>query len=174
LSHWQNIADLPKIWYFSGRMKDRDHEYWMELALREAELALKRDEVPVGAVIVKDGLVIAKGSNQTEMLQDPTAHAEMIALTAAAAHLGSKRLEGCSLYVTLEPCAMCAGAVVLARLPLLIFGAYDPKAGACSTLFTITNDTRLNHRAHTVGGVLEEKCSGILREFFLKKRKPAD
>jgi len=153
-------------------MKERDHAYWMELALREAELALKRDEVPVGAVIVRDGLVIAKGSNQTEMLQDPTAHAEMIALTAAAAHLGSKRLENCALYVTLEPCAMCAGAVVLARIPLVVFGAYDPKAGACSTLFTITNDTRLNHRAHTVGGVLEEKCSGILKEFFLAKRKP--
>jgi tRNA(adenine34) deaminase len=153
-------------------MKERDHEYWMELALREAELALTRDEVPVGAVIVLDGLVIAKGSNQTEMLQDPTAHAEMIAITAAAAHLSSRRLEGCALYVTLEPCAMCAGAVVLARIPMLIFGAYDPKAGACSTLYTITNDTRLNHRAHTEGGVLEEKCSGILKEFFLKKRKP--
>ena len=152
-------------------MKERDHAYWMELALREAELALKRDEVPVGAVIVRDGLVIAKGSNQTEMLQDPTAHAEMIALTAAAAHLGSKRLENCALYVTLEPCAMCAGAVVLSRIPFVVFGAYDPKAGACSTLYTITNDTRLNHRAHTVGGVLEEKCSGILKEFFLHMKK---
>ena len=142
----------------------------MELALREAEIALERKEVPVGAVIVQNGRVIGKGSNQTEMLQDPTAHAEMIALTAAAAHLASRRLEECTMYVTLEPCPMCAGAIVLARLPILIFGAYDPKAGACSSLYTITNDIRLNHRVHTIGGVLEEKCGGILREFFLARR----
>ena len=151
-------------------MKDDKHEYWMELALREAELSLKRKEVPVGAVIVHKNVVIAKGSNQIEMLQDPTAHAEMIALTAAAAHLGNRRLEHCTMYVTLEPCAMCAGAIVLARLPVLVFGAYDPKAGACSSLFTITNDIRLNHRVHTVGGVLEEKCGAILKEFFIRKR----
>ena len=151
-------------------MDQKGHEYWMEMAHREAEIALHRKEVPVGAVIVQNGVIIAKGSNQTEMLQDPTAHAEMIALTAAAAHLGSKRLEGCSLYVTLEPCPMCAGAAVLARLPFLYFGAYDPKAGACTTLYTITNDTRLNHRVHTVGGILEEKCASILREFFMLRR----
>ena len=148
----------------------KQHEYWMEHALREAEIALRRNEVPVGAVIVHNGTVIAKGSNQTELLQDPTAHAEMIALTAAAAHLENKRLEQCVLYATLEPCPMCAGAIVLARIPLLIFGAYDPKAGACSSLYTLTNDTRLNHRVHTIGGVLEEKCGGILKEFFLKQR----
>ena len=148
-----------------------DHEYWMELALREAEASLRRSEVPVGAVIVHEGSVIGKGSNQIEMLQDPTAHAEMIALTAAAAHLGNRRLENCAMYVTLEPCPMCAGAVVLARLPLLVFGAYDPKAGACTTLYTITNDTRLNHRVHTVGGILEEKCALLLREFFALKRR---
>ncbi|HUL42824.1 MAG TPA: tRNA adenosine(34) deaminase TadA [Bacteroidota bacterium] len=147
-----------------------DHEYWMESALREAALALQRDESPVGAVIVKNGNIIGKGSNQTEMLNDATAHAEMIALTAAAAHLGSKWLENCTMYVTLEPCPMCAGAIVLARLPLLVFGAYDPKAGACTTLYTITNDTRLNHRVHTIGGVLEQKCGAILREFFVQKR----
>lgn len=151
-------------------MKEDNHEYWMQLALREAELSLKRKEVPVGAIIVHKNVVIAKGSNQIEMLQDPTAHAEMIALTAAAAHLGSRRLENCTMYVTLEPCAMCAGAIVLARLPILIFGAYDPKAGVCSSLFTITNDIRLNHRVHTVGGVLEEKCGTILKEFFIRKR----
>jgi tRNA(adenine34) deaminase len=143
----------------------------MELALREAEIAGKRKEVPVGAVIVRRGVVIGKGSNQIEMLQDPTAHAEMIALTAAASHLESRRLEECAMYVTLEPCPMCAGAIVLARLPVLVFGAYDPKAGACSSLYTITNDIRLNHRVHTVGGVLEEKCGGILKEFFLAHRK---
>ena len=146
------------------------HEYWMEFALLEAELALRRKEVPIGAVIVKDGVVIGKGSNQTEMLQDPTAHAEIIAITAAAASLGSRRLEGCTMYVTLEPCPMCAGAIVLARIPLLVFGGYDPKAGACTTLYTITNDTRLNHRVHTVGGILEEKSGGILKAFFGGKR----
>jgi len=152
-------------------MKDSQrHEYWIELALREAEVALKRKEVPIGAIVVKDGIVIGKGSNQTETLQDPTAHAEMIALTAAAAHLESRRLEQCTMYVTLEPCPMCAGAIVLARIPLLVFGAYDPKAGACTSLYTITNDPRLNHRVHTIGGVLEEKCSSVLKEFFIMKR----
>lgn len=143
----------------------------MGLALREAETAYDRGEVPVGAVIIRDGIVIGKGSNQTEMLQDPTAHAEMIALTAAATHLGQKWLEGCSMYVTLEPCAMCAGAIVLARMPALVFGSYDPKAGACSSLFTITNDTRLNHRVHTVGGVQQEQSGELLKRFFLAKRK---
>ena len=150
---------------------NRKHSYWMEMALREAQIALKRREVPIGAVIVKNGLVIGKGSNQIETLQDPTAHAEMIALTAAAASIGNRRFEECTLYVTLEPCPMCAGAIVLARIPILVFGAYDPKAGACSSLYTITNDTRLNHRVHTVGGVLEEKCGAILKEFFQVQRK---
>jgi tRNA(adenine34) deaminase len=149
----------------------RNHTYWMDLALREAESAFDRGEVPVGAIVVKDGMVIGKGSNQTVMLEDPTAHAEMIALTAAASHLGSRWLEGCTMYVTLEPCPMCAGAIVLARLPALVFGSYDPKAGACTTLYTITNDTRLNHRVHTVGGVGEEKCADLLRRFFLTKRR---
>ena len=148
----------------------KQHEYWMEYALREAEIAARRKEVPVGAVIVHGGLIIGKGSNQIELLQDPTAHAEMIALTAAAAHLESRRLDKCTMYVTLEPCPMCAGAIVLARIPLLVFGAYDPKAGACTSLYTITNDSRLNHRVHTIGGVLEEKCGGMLKEFFLKAR----
>lgn len=152
-------------------MRDlKEHERFMELALREAELALRQDEIPVGAVIIRDGIVIGKGSNQREMLQDPTAHAEMIAITAAAAHMGNRRLEGCAMYVTLEPCAMCAGAIVLAQLPLLIFGAYDPKAGACTSLYTITSDSRLNHRVHTVGGILEPQCGALLRDFFLKKR----
>jgi tRNA(adenine34) deaminase len=150
---------------------DKQHEYWMEKALKEAGLALGRKEVPVGAVIVHDGAIIGKGSNQIEMLQDPTAHAEMIALTAAASHLGNRRLEKCTMYVTLEPCPMCAGAIVLSRIPLLIFGAYDPKAGACSSLYTITNDSRLNHRVHTIGGILEGQCADILKEFFKLKRR---
>ena len=151
--------------------KNDNHEYWINLAMREAAVAFRRNEVPVGALIVHNGIVIGKGSNQIETLQDPTAHAEILAITAAATHLGSKRLEKCTLYVTLEPCAMCAGAIVLARIPLLVFGAYDPKAGACSSLFTITNDSRLNHRAHTIGGVKEEECGALLKEFFLKQRR---
>ena len=149
----------------------RTHNYWMDLALREAESAYDRGEVPVGAIVVKGEIVIGKGSNQTEMLQDPTAHAEMIALTAAATSIGQKWLDECAMYVTLEPCPMCAGAIVLARLPLLVYGSYDPKAGACSSLYTITNDTRLNHRVHTIGGVGADKSSALLRKFFLEKRK---
>ena len=154
--------------------KSRQHEYWIELALKEAEIAFDRNEVPVGALIVHNGSVIGKGSNQIELLQDPTAHAEIIAITAAASHLGSRRLENCAMYVTLEPCPMCAGAIVMARIPLLVFGAYDSKAGACTSLYTITNDTRLNHRVHTIGGVLEDKCGGLLKEFFLKTRSRND
>lgn len=150
--------------------KNKQHEYWMELALREAEVAAKRNEVPIGAVIVHNDIVIGKGSNQTELLHDPTAHAEIIAITAAASYLENRRLEKCTMYVTLEPCPMCTGAIVLARIPLLVFGAYDPKAGACTSLYTITNDTRLNHRVHTIGGVLEEKCGMMLKLFFMVKR----
>jgi tRNA(adenine34) deaminase len=156
-------------------MRDKKNDYWMEIALREAEIALQRKEVPVGAIIIHNGIVIGKGSNQIETLQDPTAHAEMIAITAAAAHLENRRLENCTMYVTLEPCTMCAGALVLARIPLVVFGAYDPKAGACTSLYTITNDPRLNHRIHTTGGVLGEKCGSLLQEFFLtQRRKPVD
>jgi tRNA(adenine34) deaminase len=147
-----------------------EDERWMESALREAEQALKRKEVPIGAVIVHNGRIIGKGYNQTESLQDPTAHAEMIAITAAATSLGSRRLEDCTLYVTLEPCPMCAGAIVLARVPRLVFGAYDPKAGACGTLLNIVQDNRLNHRAELAGGVLQERCGGLLSLFFQQIR----
>src|SRR5579862_7523590 len=141
--------------------RDQQHEYWMEAALREAESAARRKETPVGAVIVHDGTIIGKGSNQTEMLQDPTAHAEMIAITAAASYLENRRLDNCVLYVTMEPCPMCAGAIVLARLPFVVYGAADPKAGACDTLYCITTDARLNHRAQVVSGVLAERCGGV-------------
>jgi tRNA(adenine34) deaminase len=147
-----------------------EDERWMESALREAEQALKRKEVPIGAVIVHNGRIIGKGYNQIESLQDPTAHAEMIAITAAATSLGNRRLENCTLYVTLEPCAMCAGAIVLARVPRLVFGAYDPKAGACGTLLNIVQDNRLNHRAELAGGVLQERCGGLLSLFFQQVR----
>jgi tRNA(adenine34) deaminase len=142
------------------------HERWMEQALREAERAFEQDEVPVGAVVVKDGLVIGKGYNQNEQLKDPTAHAEIIAITAAANALGDKRLDGCTLYVTLEPCAMCAGAIVLARIPVLVFGAYDAKAGACGTLMNIVEDKRLNHRVHVIPGILDHKAADLLKGFF--------
>ena len=148
-----------------------EHERWMEFALREAELAYKRKEVPVGAVIVRDNRIIGKGYNQIESLNDPTAHAEIIAITAAAANMESRRLEDCTLYVTLEPCTMCAGAIVLARIPRLVYGASDPKAGACGTLYDIVQDKRLNHRVETVRGISEAKCGGILKDFFEKVRK---
>ena len=153
------------------------HLEFMRLALREAEAALAEDEVPIGAVIVQDSpdggnhRVIASAHNQREQLRDPTAHAEMIAITQAAGVLGDWRLENCTMYVTLEPCPMCAGAIVLARLPMVVYGCTDPKAGACDTLYHITNDPRLNHRAQVVGGVLAEECAAILSEFFAGKRK---
>jgi tRNA(adenine34) deaminase len=144
----------------------------MEMALEEAETAAGEDEVPVGAVVVsfRQG-VIGRAHNQRELLADPTAHAEMIAITQAAQALRSWRLEGCVLYVTLEPCPMCAGAVVLARLPLLVYGAADPKAGACDTLYRIPTDPRLNHRARVVPGVLADRCAGVLSAFFADKRR---
>ena len=148
-----------------------EDERWMESALREAEQAKKRKEVPVGAVVVQNGRIIGKGYNQIESLQDPTAHAEMIAITAAAAGLGSRRFEGCAMYVTLEPCAMCAGAIVLARIPRLVFGAFDPKAGACGTLFNIVQDKRLNHQVELVGGISAERCGSLLSEFFAAMRE---
>ncbi len=146
------------------------HEQWMKQALREAEKAYENNEVPVGAIVVHDGRVIGKGYNQIEMLQDATAHAEMIALTAAASHLRSRRLENCILYVTLEPCAMCAGAVVLSRVSTLVFGAYDPKAGACGTLLNIPEDKRLNHNPHVIGGVCDRESEELLRGFFGRVR----
>lgn len=148
------------------------HQHHMLMALDEAHIAEQEDEVPVGAVIVslEHGLVIARAHNQKEQLQDPTAHAEMIALTQAAASLKSWRLERCLIYVTLEPCPMCAGAIVQARIPLLIYGCADPKAGACHSLYEITSDPRLNHRAEVMGGVLADDCSEILSRFFAQKR----
>jgi len=146
------------------------NERWMQLALREAEQAYKRKEVPIGAVVVHDGRIIGRGYNQIETLQDPTAHAEMIAITAGASHLGSRRLEQCTLYVTLEPCPMCAGAIVLSRIPRVVYGAPDPKAGACGTLYNIVQDNRLNHRVELVKGILEEKCGAIMKDFFKKVR----
>jgi tRNA(adenine34) deaminase len=147
------------------------HVEHMERALEEARVAFEADEVPVGATIVslRQG-VIAQAHNQREMLKDPTAHAEMIAITQAAQALQSWRLEHCILYVTLEPCAMCAGAIVLAQLPMVVYGAVNLKAGACDTLYRLASDPRLNHRAQVVRGVLEDRCAAILTEFFTVKR----
>jgi tRNA(adenine34) deaminase len=142
----------------------------MRAALREAEEAARRDEVPVGAVVVFGGRIVGRGYNQREMLKDPTAHAEMIAITQAAAALEGWRLEGTTLYVTLEPCLMCAGAIVNARIPRIVFGAPDPKAGACGSLYQVGLDPRLNHRFEVVGGVLGAECAALLQEFFAKKR----
>ncbi len=153
---------------------EKPNEYYMAEALREAERALGEDEVPVGAVIALGGRVIARAHNQRELLRDPTAHAEMIAITQAAEHVGGWRLENCTMYVTLEPCAMCAGALVLARLPRLVFGARDPKAGAVGSVYDIPRDPRLNHAVEVTAGVLEQECSEILSEFFRKKRLTTD
>jgi tRNA(adenine34) deaminase len=147
-----------------------NHEQGMRLALQQAEQAFAADEVPVGAVITRGGRVIAAAWNQREQLRDPTAHAEMIAITQAAESIGDWRLEGCTLYVTLEPCVMCAGAIVLARIPLVVYGATDPKAGAVHTLFRLLDDSRLNHRSATIGGVLAEPCGAILTQFFARQR----
>jgi tRNA(adenine34) deaminase len=149
----------------------KEHALWMRYAIKEAKKALWQNEVPVGAVVVLDGQIIGKGYNQTETLQDPTAHAEMIAISAAAAFLKSWRLDKCSLYVTLEPCSMCAGALVLARIENLVFGSLDPKAGACGSLRNIVQDYRLNHQINVISGVLNHEVSLLLKSFFQKLRE---
>ena len=140
------------------------------LALDEARAALDHDDVPVGAVVVRDGEVVGRGHNRREVDQDPTAHAEVLAIRAAAASLGSWRLEDCTLAVTLEPCTMCAGAIVLARVPTVVYGATDPKAGAAGSLMDVLDDTRLNHRCEVVRGVREQECGDLLRAFFRARR----
>lgn len=146
------------------------HEFYMRMALAEAQAAFEAGEVPVGAVIAHEGQVVAAAHNQREQLHDPTAHAEMIAITQAAESLGSWRLDGCTLYVTLEPCPMCAGAILQARIPLVVYGAPDPKAGAIDTLYQLLRDPRLNHRSQSVSHVLGEECGQILTRFFQKQR----
>ena len=143
----------------------------MKVALKEAEQALEEGEVPVGAVIVYEDRVIASAHNQREQLRDPTAHAEMIAITQAAEALGSWRLDGTTLYVTLEPCPMCAGAIVQARIPTVVYGAADPKAGAVHTLYRLLEDRRMNHSCQVVSGVLADRCGAILTRFFRKQRE---
>jgi tRNA(adenine34) deaminase len=150
----------------------RIHDQFMGQALKEAVEAFTEGEIPVGAVVVHDGMIIGRGHNQVEMLKDPTAHAEMIAITAACSALGDKFLDECTLYVTLEPCPMCAGAAVWTRLKQIVYGAADPKAGACGSLFNIASNRKLNHRAEIIQGVREFECEEILKRFFRDRRDP--
>jgi len=144
--------------------------YWISKALELASSARDRDEVPIGAIVVRDGEQIGAGTNHIERQGDPTAHAEMLAIQAATKVVESRRLLESTLYVTLEPCAMCAGAVVLARIPRLVFGAYDPKAGACGSLRNVVQDQRLNHRCEVIGGLLADTSADLLRDFFAALR----
>lgn len=146
------------------------HEIYMQHALKEAEKAYDAGELPVGAVIVFENRIIAKGYNQVETLKDPTAHAEIIAITSAASYLSSKALLGCSMYVTLEPCSMCAGAIVLSKMENLYFGAFDNKSGACGSVLNITNNKSLNHQLSVSGGILDSECAGLLKSFFEVRR----
>jgi len=145
-------------------------EEWMQRALAQAREALTHGDVPIGAVVVHDGRVIGTGHNERELLQDPTAHAEVLALREAAAALGSWRVLDSTLYVTLEPCAMCAGAIVLSRIPRVVYGTTDPKAGAAGSVMDVTGDPRLNHRPQVIGGVLAGECGDLLRAFFADRR----
>jgi tRNA(adenine34) deaminase len=145
-------------------------EGWMREALREARSAVAHDDVPIGAVVVHQGTVIGRGRNERELREDPTAHAEVLALREAAAALGSWRVLECTLYVTLEPCAMCAGAIVLARVPRIVYGCPDPKAGAAGRVLDILAEPRLNHRPEVEAGVLADECADLLRSFFSARR----
>ena len=153
----------------TDRFFPRD-EYFMRLARREAARALAHDDVPVGAVLVREGEVVGAGHNERELRQDPSAHAEMLALREGAARLGSWRLLDCVLYVTLEPCAMCAGAIVLGRVPRVVYGTADPKAGAAGSVLDILAEPRLNHRPAVAGGLLARECADLLRAFFASRR----
>jgi tRNA(adenine34) deaminase len=164
-----SLSQRPRVRPMSERFFPRE-DYFMRLALREAELALKHDDVPIGAVVVQGGEVLAAGHNERELRQDPTAHAEVIALREAARTAGTWRVLDTVLYVTLEPCAMCAGAIVLARVPRVVYGASDPKAGACGSVLDVLGEPRLNHRPEVVGGLLAEECGELLSGFFAARR----
>lgn len=146
------------------------NEIYMNYAYKEAEKAFETGEVPVGCIIVFQNTIIAKAYNMVEALKDPTAHAEILAITSAAEYLQSRQLVGCSMYVTLEPCAMCAGAIVLSKIENVFFGAFDIKAGACGSVINITNNKSLNHMSNVMGGILDDKCREILRSFFEVRR----
>ncbi|MDP3143394.1 MAG: tRNA adenosine(34) deaminase TadA [Candidatus Omnitrophota bacterium] len=152
-------------------MNQTRNQFYMQEALRQARIAFTKDEVPVGVVIVHKGKIVSRAYNQVELLKDPTAHAEMLAITQATNFLGTKWLLDCEIYVTIEPCSMCAGALVLARMKNIYFGAKDPKTGACGSVVNIAENKKLNHRIKIKGGILEAECSSLLREFFQRKRR---
>jgi tRNA(adenine34) deaminase len=160
------MSDLSDL--FPSKKND---EFWMKEALRLADKAFHEGEVPVGAIVVKEGKIIGRGYNQPERLNDPTAHAEVLAITAAAGTLKDWRLNDCTLYVTKEPCPMCAGAIINARVSLLIFGAYDEEKGCCGSLYQLCGDRRLDSNTAVKGGVEKEKCTALLQEFFQSQRK---
>ena len=160
------MSDLSDL--FPSKKND---EFWMKEALRLADKAFHEGEVPVGAIVVKEGKIIGRGYNQPERLNDPTAHAEVLAITAAAGTLKDWRLNDCTLYVTKEPCPMCAGAIINARVSMLIFGAYDEEKGCCGSLYQLCGDRRLDSNTAVKGGVEKEKCTALLQEFFQSQRK---
>lgn len=162
-------ATSPKF-LNSVNAQDAEHQRWMRHALSLARSALDMDEVPVGAVVVHEGEIIGEGHNRTIVDCDPSAHAEIVALRSAASHVGNHRLPGCQMYVTIEPCAMCAGAIVQARLSSLIYGATDPKAGAAGSVLDVLRNPTLNHQCHVVGEILRDECSELIREFFQGRR----
>lgn len=151
-------------------MDIQPHEFFMDLALQQARAAFELDEVPVGAIIVQGSRIVAAAHNRCEQLRDPTAHAEIMAITQAAEAIGDWRLENCVLFTTLEPCVMCSGAILNARIPQVVYGAMDPKGGAVGSLFNLLNDQRLNHRCEVVQGISSKECGEILTEFFAHKR----
>ncbi len=148
-----------------------DHVKWMKAAFREAEKAFEQDEVPIGAVVVQNGQIIGRGYNQRESLIDPTAHAEIIAITSASNTIKDWRLKDCRLYVTKEPCPMCAGALINARINMVIFGMYDEKEGCCGSLYQLCRDNRFKHQLTVKGGIMEDACTLIIQEFFKKQRE---
>jgi tRNA(adenine34) deaminase len=162
-----NFIDWKKSKRISNPVDDED---FMKFAIEQAKIADENGDVPIGAVIVYKDQIIGRAYNQREQLKDPTAHAEIIALTQAAAYLENWHLNGCTMYVTLEPCPMCAGALVLSRMDRLVFGCADPKTGACGSIYNIVQDNRLNHRLEIATGVLAEECSKLLQDFFQQKR----
>ena len=160
----------PNLPEFESTRDDSADMRWMRAAFREAERAAKEGEVPVGAVVVHAGCVVARAHNRPIHLNDPTAHAEVLALRRAARRIGNYRLAGCSLYVTIEPCAMCASAMIHARIARLVFGAHDPKAGAAGSALQVLNHPKLNHRMEVASGFMESECGGLLRAFFRTRR----
>ena len=162
--------------YKRNTMQIKDHAYWMRIAIAEANKAEKKNEVPIGCVIVQRGEIVARGHNLRESKQDPTAHAELLTIKKAARKLDSWRLLDTTLYVTLEPCTMCMGAIILSRIPTVVFGCYDPKGGAAGSLYNFSTDDRLNHRVELIPRILENECSRLLSVFFssLRSRKKAE